>query len=425
MPLSPAAPPQASNEVQPLQLLVDAISDYAIYMLDPDGAVVSWNSGAQRIQGYEQGEIVGQHFSRFFTPEDRANGLPGRILQEARQTGRSETEAWRLRKDGSRYLATSVVQPVRDGAGQMLGFAEITRDITERRAAQEALLESERRFRLLVEGVVDYAIYMLDPSGLVVNWNAGAQRLKGYSADEIVGKHFSRFYTREDRATGLPTRMLDLAAREGRYDDEGWRVRKDGSRFWASVVFDAIRNEEGELVGFAKVTRDITERQAAQEALQESERQFRMLVESVVDYALFTLDPNGIVTNWNSAPSASRAMRPRRSWGSTSRDSIPKAIVRPACRPVRCARPPNTAGSTRKAGGCARTEPCFGPASSSIGSMMKRASWSASPRSLATSRSSARRGWRSSGRRPNAITRRRWRRSDSSPAAWRTISTIC
>jgi PAS domain S-box-containing protein len=300
MSLSPAAPPQTSSEAPPLQLLVDAISDYAIYMLDPDGAVVSWNSGAQRVQGYDSNEIVGQHFSRFFTPEDRADGLPARILQEARQTGRSEAETWRLRKDGSRYLATSVVQPVHDGAGHMIGFADITRDITERRAAQEALLESERRFRLLVEGVVDYAIYMLDPSGVVVNWNAGAHRLKGYSADEIVGQHFSRFYTREDRAAGLPTRMLDLAAREGRYEAEGWRVRKDGSRFWASVVVDAIRDEEGELLGFAKVTRDITERQAAQDALQESERQFRMLVDSVVDYALFTLDPNGIVTNWNS-----------------------------------------------------------------------------------------------------------------------------
>jgi PAS domain S-box-containing protein len=299
MPLSPAAPPEASSEVQPIQLLFDAISDYAIYMLDPDGVIVSWNVAAQRIQGYEQGEIIGQHFSRFFTPEDRADGLPGRILQEAKRTGRSETEARRLRKDGSRYFATSVVQPVRDEAGRMLGFAEIARDVTERRAAQDALLESERRFRLLIEGVVDYAIYMLDPSGMVVNWNAGAQRLKGYSSDEIVGQHFSRFYTREDRAAGLPMRTLDRAAREGRDEAEGWRVRKDGSRFWASVVVDAIRNEEGELIGFAKITRDITERQAAQEALQESERQFRMLVESVVDYALFTLDPNGIVTNWN------------------------------------------------------------------------------------------------------------------------------
>jgi PAS domain S-box-containing protein len=299
MPLSRAAPPHYLSDAQRFQLLVDAISDYAIYMLDPDGAVVSWNSGAQRIQGYGSAEVIGQHFSRFFVPEDRAAGVPARILQEARRAGRSETEGWRLRKDGSRFWATSLVQPMHDSAGRIVGFAKITRDITERVAAQEALLESERRFRLLVEGVVDYAVYMLDPSGVVVNWNAGAQRLKGYTADEIVGQHFSRFYSRQDRAAGLPMRMLDIAAREGHYESEGWRVRKDGSRFWASAVVDAIRNEGGELLGFAKITRDITERQAAQEALSESERQFRMLVESVVDYALFTLDPNGIVTNWN------------------------------------------------------------------------------------------------------------------------------
>jgi PAS domain S-box-containing protein len=300
MPLNPAAPLDELTDARRFQLLVDAISDYAICMLDPDGVVISWNSGAQRIKGYGSGEIIGRHFSRFFTPEDRASGVPARILSEARRAGRSENEGWRVRKDASRFWAASLVQPVHDAAGRMVGFAKVTRDITERVAAQEALLESERQFRLLVEGVLDYAIYMLDPSGMVVNWNAGAQRLKGYSADEIVGQHFSRFFTREDRAAGLPIRTLELAAREGRFESEGWRVRKDGSRFWASVVVDAIRNDEGELLGFAKITRDITERQAAQEAVRESERQFRLLVASVVDYALYMLDPNGIVTNWNS-----------------------------------------------------------------------------------------------------------------------------
>src|SRR5690242_10047203 len=154
-------------------------------------------------------------------------------------------------------------------------------------------------FRMLVEGVVDYAIYMLDPSGIVTNWNAGGERLKGYTADEIVGQHFSRFYTKEDRGAGLPARVLEAAAREGRYESEGWRVRKDGSRFWALVVVDAIRNKNGTLEGFAKVTRDITERRAAQDALRESERQFRLLIAGVTDYALFMLDPNGIITSWN------------------------------------------------------------------------------------------------------------------------------
>jgi PAS domain S-box-containing protein len=299
MPSRPDPQSDKLSDAQRFQRLVEAVTDYAIYMLDPNGFVNSWNTGAQNLTGYRPAEIVGQHFSRFFSAEDQASGLPGRILQEARARGRFEVESWRIRKDGSRFWANSVVDAIRDEDGRLIGFAKVTRDITERRAAQQALIESERRFRLLVQGVIDYAIYMLDPSGVVVNWNAGAERLKGYTADEIVGQHFSRFYTREDRLGGLPFRVL-AAARESRYEGEGWRVRKDGSRFWASVVVDPIRTETGELLGFAKITRDITERRAAQEALRESERQLRLLVRGVTDYALYMLDPNGIITSWNS-----------------------------------------------------------------------------------------------------------------------------
>jgi PAS domain S-box-containing protein len=291
--------PSHLSDKQRFDLLVDALADYAIYMLDPDGFITSWNAGAERITGYKPGEIIGQHFSRFFTPEDRAAGVPEEVLAAARAVGRHESEGWRVRKDGSRFWANAIAQPVRDDHGSVIGFARITRDFTERVAAQDALIETERRFRMLVEGVVDYAICMLDPSGVVINWNTGAERLKGYSADEILGQHFSRFYTKEDRATGLPAIVLAAAAHEGRYESEGWRVRKDGSRFWASSVVDAIRNEKGELQGFAKVTRDITERRAGMDALQESERQFRLLVGGVTDYALYMLDPNGIITSWN------------------------------------------------------------------------------------------------------------------------------
>jgi PAS domain S-box-containing protein len=282
-----------------LQLLIDAVTDYAIYMLDPAGNVVSWNSGAQKLKGYRPAEIIGQHFSKFFMPEDQAAGRPAKALREAEAKGHFEAEGWRVRKDGSRFWANSVVEPIRDGQGRLIGFAKVTRDITERMAAQEALRESERRFRLLVEGVVDYAIYMLDPGGIITNWNAGAERMKGYRPDEIIGQHFSRFYGKEDRAAGLPARVLETAEREGRYEAEAWRFRKDGSRFWASVTLDAIRDESGELLGFAKITRDITERRAAQEALRESERQLRLLVRGVTDYALYMLDPNGVVTSWN------------------------------------------------------------------------------------------------------------------------------
>jgi PAS domain S-box-containing protein len=282
-----------------LDLLVDAIADYAICMLDPEGFIVTWNAGAERIEGYKEVEIVGQHFSRFFTPEDLASRLAERMIEAARVTGRYEAEGWHVRKDGSRFWADTILQPVHDEQGAIIGFAKITRDITERVEAQNALLESERRFRILVEGVIDYAIFMLDPSGIVVNWNAGAERLKGYTAEEVIGQHFSKFYTQQDRAVGLPGRFLDISAREGRVEAEGWRVRKDGSRFWASVVIDAIRDDKGVLLGFAKVTRDISERRTALDAIKDSERQFRLMVAGVTDYALFMLDPNGIVTSWN------------------------------------------------------------------------------------------------------------------------------
>jgi PAS domain S-box-containing protein len=294
-----AVPQDDPMEAHRIELLVEAVTDYAIYMLDPDGFITSWNTGAERIKGYTAVEIIGQHFSRFFTSEDRASELPERILEAARSGGRHEAEGWRVRKDGTRFCANAIIQTVRDEHGALIGFAKITRDITERVEAQRAILETERRFRILVEGVIDYAIYMLDPSGIITNWNPGAQRMKGYSADEVVGQHFSKFYTKEDRASGLPARVLETAAREGRYEAEGWRVRNDGGRFWASVVVDAIRDEDGRLQGFAKVTRDITERRAALEALRESERQFRLLVSGVIDYAIYMLDPNGIVTSWN------------------------------------------------------------------------------------------------------------------------------
>jgi PAS domain S-box-containing protein len=296
---SPVSGAQPFSSKHRLQLLVDAVADYAIYMLDPDGRITTWNTGAERIEGYRADDIIGRHVSCFFTAEDQAKGLPAAILASARTGGRVETEGWRVRKDGSRFWCNVLIQRVQDEHGQLVGFAKITRDVTERQASHQALVESERRFRLLIEGVIDYALYMLDASGVVASWNQGAERMKGYAATEIVGQHFSRFYTPEDRAAGLPARVLETATREGRFEAEGWRVRKDGSRFWASVVVDAIRGSDGRLEGFAKITRDITERRAAQDALRDSERQFRLLVSNVIDYGLFMLDPNGIVSSWN------------------------------------------------------------------------------------------------------------------------------
>ncbi len=253
---------------QRFQLLVSSVTDYAIYMLDSDGHIATWNAGARRFKGYEAAEIIGEHFSRFFTPEDRAERVPERALATAAAEGKFETEGWRVRKDGTRFWAHVVIDPIRDESGNLVGFAKITRDISDKLEAQQALHRSEQQFRMLVQGVRDYAIYMLDPEGRVSSWNAGAEAIKGYSADEIVGQHFSRFYTREDRARGVPEQALATALREGKYENEAWRVRKDGTRFWASVLIDPIYDESGELAGFAKVTRDFTERKRAQEELE-------------------------------------------------------------------------------------------------------------------------------------------------------------
>ena len=220
--------------------LVGAITDYAIFMLDPEGRVSTWNPGAQRSKGYTEAEILGEHFSRFYTDEDRAAGLPQRALALAREEGRFETEGWRVRKDGGRFWAHVVIDPIRNEQGDLVGYAKISRDLSERRRSAESLAESEERFRLLVEGIADYAIYMLDPKGRISSWNAGAQRFKGYVAEEVLGEHFSRFYTPEDLASGMPARVLATAEREGRFESEGWRVRKDGSRFWAQATEDSL-----------------------------------------------------------------------------------------------------------------------------------------------------------------------------------------
>jgi len=261
---------QDLTDEQRFQYLISGIRDYAIYMLDTDGHVSSWNSGARRFKGYEAPEILGQHFSRFYTPEDRESGLPARALATALNEGKYEAEGWRVRQDGTRFWASVIIDPIYDEQGALLGYAKITRDITEKKKAEDALRASEERFRLLVQGVSDYAIYMLSPEGVVSNWNVGAQRIKGYSEQEIVGQHFSRFYTDTDREGGLPARALGTAAKDGRYEAEGWCQRKDGTCFWAHVIIDAIHDEAGELIGFAKVTRDLTEKKAAADALAEA-----------------------------------------------------------------------------------------------------------------------------------------------------------
>jgi PAS domain S-box-containing protein len=266
----------SGEDARRLQLLFDSIVDYAIYMIDLDERVASWNSGAARLMGYSTEDIIGQPFAKFFTPADQAREFPQQALAATARTGRFESEGWRVRRDGSQFWAMAVIDAVRDHDGKLIGFAKVTRDMTERRFEQSRLLESERQFRHLVQSVVDYAIFRLDKDGVVATWNSGAERIKGYSPDEIIGRHFSVFYTEEDRVEGIPARALATAASKGRFEAEGWRVRKGGSRFWASVIIDPIRDDNGEIVGFAKVTRDVTERMEAQRILRETQEQLAL-----------------------------------------------------------------------------------------------------------------------------------------------------
>jgi len=242
-------------------------ADCAVFMLDCDGRVVNWSAAAEAIFGYSPSEIVGCPIDLCYPPGARAAGLPLQNLRRSSSLGQTTDEGWRVRKDGSLFWAKVGITALTDTQGEVLGHAVVTRDstirhpITEQRKEHEEILRSEERFRVLVEGVQEYAIFMLDAEGIVSTWNTGAERIKGYTAEEVIGRHFSLFRLPDEVRAGSCERELALAARDGKLEEEGWRVRKDGSRFWANVVLTAIRDRNGRLLGFAKVTRDLTERQ--------------------------------------------------------------------------------------------------------------------------------------------------------------------
>ena len=261
----PHTPFDIASASQELTLLIRNVGDYAMFLLSPTGEVRTWNLGAERIMGYSAEEAIGKNFSIFYLPDDLSNDKPGGELRQATNEGRVEDEGWRKRKDGSRFWANTVITALRDETGELRGFAKITRDMTTHREAEEILRRSEEMFRLLIDSVQDYAIYMLDPQGNITTWNHGAERIKGYSPEEIIGKNFSLFYTPEDVAAGKPQHNLEVAKTQGRLEEEAWRVRKNGERFWANVVITAVHDEKGELRGFAKITRDITARREAEE----------------------------------------------------------------------------------------------------------------------------------------------------------------
>jgi PAS domain S-box-containing protein len=257
--------PSVMLDAEEIALLVDSVQDYAIFLLGPKGEIRSWNAGAARIFGYTADEAIGRSFATVYLDVDIAAQKPQNELLVAAATGRIEDEGWRRRRNGDRFWVNTVITALRNRDGSVRGFAKVTRDLTERREAEERLRQSEELFRLLVESVSDYAIFMLDPTGHVATWNAGAQRIKGYEPAEIIGESYERFFPEEDVRAGKPQRELEMAYERGSVEDEGWRVRKDGSRFWANAILTAVRGPHGELRGFAKVLRDITERKHAEE----------------------------------------------------------------------------------------------------------------------------------------------------------------
>ncbi|WP_083919437.1 PAS domain-containing sensor histidine kinase [Pontibacter roseus] len=295
------------------RLLVDNIADYAVFMLDPTGHIISWNIGAELIKQYKAEEIIGQHFSVFYTAADINRDYPATELKEALKHGRYEDLGWRVRKDGTVFWANVIITPMYDKDKTLLGFSKVTRNLSEKKKAEEdlqhayqELKESEEKFRLLIEGVRDYAIIMLDSAGNIASWNEGARRMKGYEANEIIGKYFSKFYSREDIERGFPEYELGQAKANGRFEDEGWRYRKDGSAYWANTVLTAVRDAQGQLLGFSKITRDLTDKKKLEqqlyrsnEELKESEEKSRLLINSVRDYSILMLSPDGIIMSWN------------------------------------------------------------------------------------------------------------------------------
>jgi PAS domain S-box-containing protein len=249
------------------QRIIGEIQDYAIILLDKNGIIRNWNIGAEKIKGYGADEVIGKHFSIFYFPENIAEDLPNRLLRIAETEGRSQHEGWRRRKDGTGFWGSITVTALHGDDRNVIGYVKVTRDLTERKRVEDSLRMSEERYHQMVAEVQDYAIILLSEDGIVENWNAGAEKIKGYSAAEIVGKRFDLFYTEEDRASGLPDRLLQQARNEGKALQEGWRVRKDGTKFWGTIVITALHDKHNHVIGFSKVTRDLTEKKIAEEQL--------------------------------------------------------------------------------------------------------------------------------------------------------------
>jgi PAS domain S-box-containing protein len=279
--------------------MVEEVEDYAIILLDENGNIQNWNKGAQKIKGYQPEEIIGANFRIFYQQEDRETGLPDKLLKQAADGGRATHEGWRVRKDGSKFWGSIVITALHDAHNNIIGFTKVTRDLTDRKLAEEEkdrqaqyliskneeLRRSEERYHKMIEEVEDYAILLLDKDGNILNWNSGAEKIKGYRAEEIIGKNFRNFYLPSDRTSGLPDKLLKTATDTGRATHEGWRVRKDGSTFWASIVITALHDENQNIIGFTKVTRDLTDRKIAEDKLREYAKMLERKNEELQEFA--------------------------------------------------------------------------------------------------------------------------------------------
>lgn len=305
---------------EPFRRLVETVSDYAIFLLDPEGRIQSWNRGAQLLKGYEAGEVTGKHFSIFYPEEAVARRWPEHELEAALKIGRFEDEGWRIRKDGSRFWANVVITAMYDDAGNLLGFSKVTRDLTQRRKTEERLRESEERFRALIDGVQDYSIFMLDAAGRVVTWNVGAERMLGHGIEEIAGKSFEVFYPPEDVEAGRPAAELRTATLNRRIEDRGWRVRKDGTRFWADVVVTALKDPTGQPRGFAMVIRDLSDIKR----IEELEQQGRHLTEFLAMLSHELRNPLAPIRNALAIMAMAGEANPQVNW---CRDVIERQVV--------------------------------------------------------------------------------------------------
>lgn len=261
--------------------MIGEVKDYAVVGLDRQGNITEWNKGAEKIKGYKAAEIVGKNFNLFYTKEDRANGIPEILLTSAAAEGSVAVDGWRLKNDGSKFWASVVITAIHDDNGNVVGFLKLTRDLTEKKKAEdnlrlyaeelevknEELRQSEDRYHKMIAEVQDYAIILLNRNGEIEDWNSGAEYIKGYTSQEVLGKHFRIFYTEEDKNQKLPEMLIDLAARKGRAQHEGWRVRKNGTKFWGSITITALHGSHDNVIGFTKVTRDLTERKLHEDRL--------------------------------------------------------------------------------------------------------------------------------------------------------------